>query len=75
MGKQVRAFISKHRFQLKMIAAAIGVTRQRLHRRLVGATAWTAPEVVQFHGYLETEGVAVDLGELTRMCAADHGSE
>ena len=75
MGKRIKAFITKHRFQFKTIAAGIGIDVQLLNRRLSGETAWTAPEVVQFHGYLETEGVTVDLGELTRMCAADHGSE
>ena len=73
MVKRIRTFLKKHRFQIKTIGAAIGVDRQMLHRRLIGQTPWTAPEIVRFHAYLEDHGVKIDLGKLTRECAADYG--
>ena len=73
--QRVKGFITKHRFQIGAVGKGVGIGRHRVHSRLTGLTAWTAPEVVRFHSYLAGEGVTVDLGELTRMCAADHGSE
>ena len=70
--RNIKAFIAKHRIRVSGISEAIGATRQLISRRLAGTTAWTAIEVVQFHAYLESEGVSVDLGELTRACASDY---
>jgi hypothetical protein len=75
MIQRVKKFIQDYRFGLSEFADGIGLGRHRLYSRLKGITAWTAPEIIRFHDYLEKEGVTVDLEELTRMCAADHGSE
>jgi hypothetical protein len=75
MKHRVREFIKEKRFKVNDIGDGFGLGRNKAWSRLAGRTAWTAPEVVRFHAYLESEGVTVDLEELTRMCAADHGGE
>lgn len=75
MKQLVKKFMKENRFRIGVMSKDIGLDRHRVHRRLTGINAWTAPEVVRFHGYLESEGVTIDLGELTRMCAADHRGE
>ena len=75
MPQSVKELIAKHRFTNRMLRTALGRSRHQVNGRLSGASPWTAPEVVRFHKYLKSQGVNVDLGKLTRMCAADHGSE
>jgi plasmid maintenance system antidote protein VapI len=75
MATLMREFITRYRFRIGDIAKGIDISRHRVNTRVEGIKAWTAPEIIRFHKYLESEGVTVDLGELTRMCAADHKAE
>ena len=72
MANFIRNLKTKHRFTGTVVAAGIGVKPAVIYERMRGSAAWTAPEVVRFYEYLVSNDVDVDLGELTRMCAADH---